>query len=102
MSRDPATIVPMTGDINKQEGFDVWDIVAIATTLAGLFSIVVMANPYRDDPTAILLAGATLAAALVAAKFNRGAWTTWFARAGAITATIAFVILLIGELTRNQ
>lgn len=87
----------------QPQGFDMWDVAAVASVLLGCVSILlVVFLPYRDMAIGSAAAIATMLVAIVAAKFNRGSWTCWFARAGSAAGVVALAILLIGEISRNH
>lgn len=90
-------------DNTEQQGFDLWDVAAVASVLLGLLSILlILFLPYRDVVFGIVAAIATIALAIAAAKFNRGTWASSFARIGSAAGVIALVILIVGEISRNQ
>lgn len=90
-------------DPTEQQGFDLWDVAAVASVLLGCGSIfLVMLLPYRDVGIGFAAAIATVLLAVGAAKFNRSSWTSWFARAGSAAGVVALAMLIIGEITRSQ
>lgn len=85
----------------QEQGYTLWDVAAIASTIAGLASILLAVFlPSRSIGGAIIAIIIALILAIGsgndARKHHRS--VSWFSRIGSITAVIAVVIVVVGQL----
>ncbi len=87
-----------------QQGYTIWDLAAVASTLVGLASIVAAVFlPGRDIGIAVALAVAALVLAVAsgARAHKSGTRASWFSRLGSLAAVAGIVVIVAGEFMRN-
>lgn len=93
----------MTED--AQEGHTTTDITALGATIAGVVSVILVATlPYRSVGWGIAAAASAIILALASARAARREKRSapWPARVGSIAGVAAIVMLVVGEVARNQ